>query len=131
MCLPGTRCPRMFLGVVLVEGAAQAAPSVFGGSAVHDVMTSRRYGVMTLRNCARESRRWCRGGRVAFVTAPTTTHPAIADRPRVVDVIASNFLDTDDGRAIEFVDDDGALRQIRRSENSDEWEERWARLWRR
>lgn len=59
------------------------------------------------------------------MTAPTTTHPAIADRPRVVDVIASNFLDTDDGRAIEFVDDDGALRQIRRSENSDEWEERW------
>jgi len=56
--------------------------------------------------------------------AERATYPAIADRSRVVDIIASNFLDTIDGRAIEFVDGYGALRQIRRTDEDNEWEER-------
>lgn len=57
--------------------------------------------------------------------ADRTTKPAPPTQ-RVIDLLASGFLDERDGRAIEYVNESGHLRQIRRVfDNDDELEERW------
>lgn len=52
------------------------------------------------------------------------TPPTPRQRTRVVDLLAAGFLSEIEGRAIEFYDG-SALRQIRRTNDDDEWEERW------